>query len=209
MKNMAGNGGYWGSHYSNNSPHIESRYSNECSLGSLDFTFVECLREDRAGEFDRVKNALVKLPPREADFLELYFFNKVRQAAIADVFGISQPSVCYRLKRAAARIKYILTLPEYDLETMEDDLKGVLSDPIDVRIMLKMVETTCQSDVARSIGVTQGYVRHRFFRTIRALESMHHMDHYVAIFRHVANHRNILKENQQSAWDEPVIFVVG
>lgn len=206
---MSGNNVYWGGHFVVDPSDMAAMYSNEDGLGAVDFSFVESLREDRAEDFEKVKNALAKLPPREADFLELYFFNRVRQAAIAEVFGISQPSVCYRLKRAAARIKYILTLPEYDREKMEHDLRSVLSDPIDVRIMIDMVETTCQSDVARNMGATQGYVRHRFFRTLRALESMNGMDQYVDIFRHVAAHLNILKENQQCAWSDPVVFVVS
>jgi hypothetical protein len=205
---MSGNGG-WSGFFVMDPADLESIYSNEDGIGSVDFSFVENLREDRAGDFEKVKEALTKLPPREADFLELYFFNRVRQAAIAEVFGISQPSVCYRLKRAAARIKYLLTMPEFDMDKAEEDLKSVLSDPIDVRIMLEMINTTCQSDVARSIGATQGYVRHRFFRTLKALESMHGMDEYVALFRHVADHLNILKENQQSAWSDPVVFVVS
>ncbi len=206
---MSEGGGYWGGHFVVDPADFEAMYSNEDGMGFVDFSFVEALREDRVGDFEKVKNALSRLPPREADFLELYFFNKVRQAAIAEVFGISQPSVCYRLKRAAARIKYLLTLPDYDLDQTEIDLKSVLSDPIDVRIMVEMVETTCQSDVARSMGVTQGYVRHRFFRTLQALEGMNGMEQYVVLFKHVAAHLNILKENPQCAWTEAVVFVVS
>jgi DNA-directed RNA polymerase specialized sigma24 family protein len=188
---------------------LEAMYATEDGLGAVDYSFVEVLREDRVTDFDKVKSVLAKLPAREADFLELYFFQRVRQAAIADVFGISQPSVCYRLKRAAARIKYLLTMPDYNRETIEQDLSSVISDPIDVRIMIDMIDTTCQSDVAKAMGVTQGYVRHRFFRTLRALEHMNGMDGYVALFTHVANHLNILKETQQAIWDDPIIFVVS
>ena len=202
-------GGYWGGHVVMDPNDLEAMFSNEDGIGASDLDFVEALREDRTGEFDRVRDALHWLPPREADFLELYFFQRVRQAAIADLFGVSQPTVCYRLRRAASRIRYILTMPPYDREKIEADLRSVLTDPVDIAIMVGMIETTCQSEVAHRIGHTQGFVRHRFFRTLKALESMRGMGIYVDLFRHVAAHLNILKDTQRGAWSDPVVYVVA
>jgi predicted DNA-binding protein (UPF0251 family) len=200
---------FWNSHVVMDPADIEAVFSNDDAIAASDLTFVEALREDRAADFSKVRDALVYLHPREADYLELYFFQRLRQSAIADLFGVSQPTVCYRLRRAATRIKYVLTMPEYDSELIVADLRSVISDPVDVRIMLEMIDSTCQSTVARSLDVTQGYVRHRFFRTLRALEGMRGMDNYVALFKHVAAHLNIMKQVQRGAWNDPMIYVVA
>jgi predicted DNA-binding protein YlxM (UPF0122 family) len=188
---------------------LESIFSNEDLLRINDVSVVEALREDRVLDFSRVKDALSFLHPREADYLELYFFRRMKQAAIADLFGISQPTVCYRLKRAASRLKYILTLPSYDKDSIEEDLNLVVKDPTDVFIMINMIETTCQSSVARSLNASQGYVRHRFFRTLKLLQSTKGMEHYVDLFKHVADHLNIMKQVQRAAWNDPMIHVVS
>ena len=160
-------------------------------------------------EMSQVKSVLDQIPPREADFVELYFFNKVRQTTIAELFNISQPTVCYRLQRAAARLRYLIEMPVHDLWLMEQDLRGVLSDERDIKIMVGMVQTTCQSEVAQQLGVTQGFVRHRYFRTIDRLKKMRGMERYVEVFEHVAANLNILKETHRSKWSDPVVYVVA
>ena len=201
--------GFWNSHVVMDPADLEAVFANEDALGMSDMDFVEALREDRVADFSKVRGALPQLHPREADYLELYFFHRMRQSAIADLFGVSQPTVCYRLRRAATRIRYLLTMPPYDRDKIESDLKSVISDPIDVRIMIDMIESTCQSTVARGLGVTQGYVRHRFFRTLRALQGMNGMDNYVRLFLHIASHLNIMKQVQRGAWNDPMIYVVA
>jgi hypothetical protein len=79
---------------------------------------------------------------------------------------------------------------------------------MDVKIMLGMVRTTCQSDVARELGVSQGFVRHRFLRTINRIEQMANMDIYVDLFRKVEGNLNILKNTCRAAWNEDVIHSI-
>jgi DNA-directed RNA polymerase specialized sigma24 family protein len=183
-------------------------FSNEDGLSQFPSTTEELSDESKA-ELEQVKGVLEKIPPREADFVELYFFQRIRQTTIAELFNISQPTVCYRLQRAAARIRYLLDMPNYDPWLMEQDLRGVLTDPKDIQIMMGMVSTTCQSEVAKGLGVTQGFVRHRYFRSIERLKKMRGMEQYVRVFEHVAGNLNILKETHRSKWAEPVIYVVA
>jgi len=199
---------YWCSHIVLDPTDIERMFSNEDGLSSFPGTTEE-LSDERKVELDLVKNVLDQIPPREADFVELYFFQKIRQTTIASLFNISQPTVCYRLQRAASRIRYLLDMPKYDPWLMEQDLRGVLTDPMDIKIMTQMVVTTCQSEVAKGLGVTQGFVRHRYFRTIDRLKNMRGMEQYVQVFEHVAANLNILKETHRSKWAEPVIYVVA
>lgn len=199
---------YWCSHIVLDPSDIERMFSNEDGLSTFPGSTEELSDESKA-ELEQVKGVLDQIPPREADFVELYFFQRIRQTTIASLFNISQPTVCYRLQRAAARIRYLLDMPKYDPWLMEQDLRGVLTDPKDIQIMMGMVATTCQSEVAKELGVTQGFVRHRYFRTIGRLKKMRGMEQYVRVFEHVAANLNILKETHRSKWSEPVIYVVS
>jgi DNA-directed RNA polymerase specialized sigma24 family protein len=199
---------YWCSHIVLDPSDMERIFSNEDGLSAYPST-TETLSAESVLELEQVRGVLEQIPPREADFVELYFFQKLRQTTIAEMFNISQPTVCYRLQRAASRLRYLIDMPTHDLWLMEQDLKGVLTDPKDIQIMLGMVDTTCQSEVAKRMGVTQGFVRHRFFRTIERLKKMRDMDQYVRVFEHVAGNLNILKETQRSQWNEPVIYVIN
>ena len=194
----------WGGHILLDPNDLERMFSDEDSLSELPSVWDE-LQEESLLQLDQVRELLDLLPPREADFIELYFFMRLRQTAIAKLYNVSQPTVCYRLQRGAARLKFLLEMPDYTMEDMERDLRGVISDDTDIRIMLGMVRTTCQSDVARELGVTQGFVRHRFFRTIDRIDQMAGMEEYVKIFRLVAENLNILKNTCRATWSEEVI----
>lgn len=205
----------FGGHVLMPSNDIERMFSEDDAWGELPSVWEE-LQEESLLRLDSVKHLLDKLPPREADFIELYFFRHLRQTAIAELYNVSQPTVCYRLQRGAARLRYLLEMPTHSAKEMEDDLRKVISDETDIQIMVRMVDTTCQSDVARDLGVSQGFVRHRFLRTVDRMEKMIRESHpssegldvYVKVFRLVSQNLNILKNTCRSSWSEEVIHSV-
>jgi DNA-directed RNA polymerase specialized sigma subunit len=198
----------WGGHLLYDPADLERVFSiDEHSLDTLPTVWEE-LQEDGLELLEQVKGYLDLIPPREADFIELYFFRRLRQTAIAELFNVSQPTVCYRLQRGAARLRYLIELPEFDLEEMTRDLDGVLSSKMDRTIMVRMTETTCQSEVARELGVSQGLVRHRFLRTISRLEGIPGMEVYVDLFQRVARHPNILRNTNRAEWPEDLIHSI-
>ena len=164
------------------------------SFGSI-FTDPD---EEDLQVIDRVRKILDRLPVIEADFIDLYFFRHVRQTDIATIFGVSQPTVCYRLQRAIQRIKYLLEVPKLESETLRADLKGFFTDSMDVEILVLMYETTCQSETAKRLGVTQGFVRHRFIRSTRRMSKHATMQFYGEVFSSVAENLNLLREVQRS-----------
>jgi len=182
---------------------MENRFATEDGLSYMDSIFTEPTEEDME-RIEVVKEVMESLPPREADFVELYYFRKLRQTDIATIFGVSQPTVCYRLARAAARIRFLLHLPEVDKTVMVKDLGGFLVDPLDVQIMMLMWETTCQSEVAKRLGVSQGLVRHRFLRSVAGMRTVTRFSVYVELFDYIASNLNILREVQRPCWDERV-----
>lgn len=186
---------------------LEGRFSDENSLASMGSVFSEMGEDDNA-QLDRVKSVIEQLPPREADFVDLYYFKKLKQTEIANIFGVSQPTVCYRLARAADRIRFLLYLPTIDEKTLCNDLSGFLSDPLDVQIMILMWKTTCQSEVAKMLGVSQGLVRHRFLRSLSRLRPNARFAKHVAVFDCVFSNLNIMREVQRADFDDHTVHCI-
>jgi DNA-directed RNA polymerase specialized sigma24 family protein len=187
---------------------IDRHFNGADTLGSMIVSAPDEPSEESLAQIDAIRSAMGRLPPREADFVDLYFFQRIRQTVIASLFKVSQPTICYRLQRATERIKYLLQMPLLEEGELEAAMKAVLSDPLDVAIMCGMLKTTCQSVVAKSLGVSQGLVRHRFFRTLSKLEALPSMGKYVQAFRLVASNPNIMHEVYRAEWAEPIIYLV-
>jgi DNA-directed RNA polymerase specialized sigma24 family protein len=156
----------------------------------------------------RVKSIIETLPPREADFVELYYFKHLKQTDISNIFQVSQPTVCYRLQRATSRIQFLLNLPEVSVETMRRELIKYLKDSLDVDILVEMYKTTCQSEVAKILNVSQGLVRHRFIRSLKRLEKSPDASDYLKIFKAISNNLNVLREVQKTANEPKMSYVL-
>jgi DNA-directed RNA polymerase specialized sigma24 family protein len=181
------------------------------------------------GDYEsRIAPLLDRIPDREADLIFLYFIEKKRQADIATIFGVTQAAISYRLDRGIQRLKFLLSIPQMTEEELRADLPEIfptrLDCPncehaagnclicmgskqilVDVEILVGMWMTTCQSEVASKLGLTQGRVRHRFFKAVQTLEDMAKIQEkylpYQQIFSAVASKRfNILREVRLPQW---------
>lgn len=197
----------WGDCRSVDPSELEARYSTEDSMEFLQ-NILDDEREDSEVSLERVREIMDDLPHREADFVDLYFFFHKTQTDIADIFKVSQPTVCYRLQRATKRIRFLLSLADVTNEEMEEAMRGFLSDPEDVKIMVQMYRTTCQSEVAAQLGISQGKVRHRFIRSTNRMQDNPKMEKYAKIFSAISGKFNIRREVQRPAWESKVEFVV-
>jgi DNA-directed RNA polymerase specialized sigma24 family protein len=155
----------------------------------------------------RIKPLLDRIPEREADLITLYFLRKKRQADIAVIFGVTQAAISYRLDRGIQRIKFLLSIPQVTEGDLRRDLPKVFPKPVDVDILVGMWETTCQSEVAKSLGRTQGQVRHRFFKAVKILEAAAAKDPefepYHKVFSAIAGKNfNILREVKLPQWSD-------
>jgi len=179
---------------------IETRFSNEDALSQMESVFTEP-SEESLSKIERVRAMLCQLPPRESDFVDLYFFRHINQTDIAKIFGVSQPTVCYRLQRATARIQFLLRLPPITRPELEEAMTDFLPDPLDAKIMVLMWETTCQSEVAKRLGLTQGLVRHRFIRAVKRMRDQQSLINLAEMFDTISENLNILREVKRPSWD--------
>lgn len=155
---------------------------------------------------NQVKPLLDKIPDREADIVFMYYILKKKQADIAEIFGVTQAAISYRLDRGIQRIRFLLSIPQVTEEEMRADLPRVFQD-IDVNILIGMWQTTCQSEVASRLGLTQGRVRHRFFVAVKQLEKKAAEDdtllRYHKVFSAISSKNfNILREVKLPQWKD-------
>lgn len=152
----------------------------------------------------RIMPLLDRIPDREADLIFLYYVRKKRQADIATIFNVTQAAISYRLDRGIQRIKFLLSIPAVTEEDMRQDLAQIF-EPIDIDILVGMWQTTCQSEVASKLKLTQGRVRHRFFKAVEVLkvraDGNEVYDPYYKIFSSIASKNfNILRAVQLPQW---------
>lgn len=166
---------------------LSQRFSNERRLGydpDNDPDLVELIldrlhpkaEEELAGEgqtlnFNEIERFLPRIPPREADLIRLYYNDKMKQEQIAKIFQITQAAVSYRLHRGIKRIQFLCTIPELEKDVFEIEL-GPKFNEQDREILWRMYETTCQSEIAKQMRLTQGRVRHRFFRALQKIQQL-------------------------------------
>ena len=124
---------------------------------------VELESVEGGPNFAAIDVHLDRIPVREADLIRLYYRDQMKQEQIARLFGITQAAVSYRLARGRRRIQFLQTIPELDKDLFYKELGPEFIEQ-DLEILWRMYETTCQSEVAKLMGLTQGRVRHRFFR---------------------------------------------
>ena len=198
---------WWSGHKILEPHELESRFSTEDCLFNTGISFTEEMSEDTKMKVERIKSFLDMIPRREADFVELYYFQHMKQTDIANLFCVTQPTVCYRLQRASARIKFLVELPNLTIEQIQKDLEDVLVDPLDVQIMIQMYQTTCQSEVAKNLSVSQGLVRHRFIRSIKRLGNDGY-DELVGVYKKISDNLNILREVQRPSLSETSFIVL-
>ncbi len=158
----------------------------------------------------RIEPLLERIPEREADLILMYFVHGKRQADIAAIFGVTQAAISYRLDRGIKRIKFLLSIPQVSRDDLLRDLPLLFPSQkdgsnIDVDILVGMWETTCQSEVATRLELTQGRVRHRFFKAVKVLETAAQGDEkfmpYHSVFSAIASKKfNILREVKLPQW---------
>lgn len=173
---------------------IESRYSDENFHDYLSMVLSEEMSDESKELMEQIKTTLSYLPDMEADFFDLYYVQHKSQIDIAKIFGKSQPTVHYRLKKARKRIKFVLSLPDFTDAEIRQQLSSVLADQEDVNIMALMYQTTCQSEVAKMLGTSQGKVRHRFMRSIAKLRKHPEVAVLTKVFVEISENLTILRE---------------
>lgn len=192
------------SHYAGYDPRDDE--DNEGEEEEVELTEEEILFLKSQDFHSRIEPLLDRIPSREADIIHLYFLQGKRQLDIAEIFNMTQAAVSYRLARGIKRIKFLLEIPPITEAQLREDLPKAFPT-IDVDILVGMWLTTCQSEVAHRLGLTQGRVRHRFFTAVEKLRELalddSTYDPYADLFTKISSKRfTILWEVKLPQWSD-------
>ena len=174
---------------------LESRFSTEDKL-----TYFAKSKYS----LDDVKPYLAMLPKKEADLIHMYYILKKDQKEIAKILNLSQGGVSNRIARARERLRFLISIPKFSKAELFEDLKNVIEEELDLVIMWELYRTTCQSQVAEIVGMTQSRVRHKYMKSLKILEEKagqgERLTMYYKAFSLIAQNFNILHEISLPKW---------
>ena len=112
------------------------------------------------------RHHIERLPALEQDILHLHLQLDRTHSDIARILGMSQPAVHYRYKRSRSRLEMWVLLPSVTPAEVCAVMQSLDAREKDIQVMMLYVETNNQSEVARHLGVSQGWVRTSLMRSI-------------------------------------------
>lgn len=174
---------------------LENRFSNENRIKYLEESFPYTFKD--------LEPYLQMLPKKEYDLIIMYYVLKKEQKEIAKILRLTQGGVSHRISRAKSRLKFLVKVPKFSEEDLFEDLKDVF-DELDLKILWGLYETTCQSEVAKRVNMTQSRIRHRFMKDLEILEEIKDKEKYKKYydaFKLISqNNFNILREIRLPKW---------
>lgn len=187
---------------------LETKLSTEAATEWLEFLVDDEPSDGHYERVEKIRQVMDDLPRTEADYLELYHFLGFKQTDIARLFGVSQPTVHYRLQRAQQRILFLLSLPNISEEQIRKELSKYVDDEFNVNIMVLMFRTTCQSEVASMLDVSQGLVRYRFINTLEKIKNISELNSLYNVYQSIADNLTILRDVRSHSRTENYKYVI-
>lgn len=126
---------------------------------------------------------VARLPALEQDILHLHLDAKRTHSDIARILGMSQPAVNYRYNRARERLSIWELIPSVTPDEVRSVMTELGARDTDITVMSLYVETNNQSEVARMMDTSQGFVRNALIRgLVQYLQNdMSHEDRHVRV----------------------------
>jgi len=178
------------------SSELEGRFSNENKIRYLDNNFPYTFKD--------LEPYLELLPKKEHDLIIMYYVLKKEQKEIAKILRLTQGGVSHRISRAKARLKFLVKVPKFTEDELFEDLADLFEE-LDLKILWGLYETTCQSEVAKRVNMTQSRIRHRFMKNLDALDKVKKEEkyqRYYGAFKLISeNNFNILREIKLPKWE--------
>lgn len=173
----------------------------------------------------RLRRMLHYLPDRERAFLELYYIKGKSQGQIATVYGVTQEAICYRLKRAKERLKFIDKLIDIldcngKMDQVHTDLDLIFKgDPFVAIVMKEFLRFSSQSRVAKKLRRSTFKVRLTLQEGVKRLRESSkcptrgqalrgRLERYLKIYRLMMSRYLILVE-KQGKWRTPSLVLAG
>jgi len=184
---------------------MERLFSSEQGLHTLP-TAPEDLPEESREKLGRILENMSRISPLEADLLELYLLKGVSQAQLGKIFQYTQPNIHYRIARGIQRLKVFINIEMYTEEELRERLGSFFTDRKDIDVLVLIYTHSSQSLVARIIGESQGKVRYRYLKCIKALEQSPSLSDVYLSLKCIGDNITLLRRHKEDDLEKKVIL---
>ena len=126
--------------------------------------------DDQIEKIHSILEHMSRVSPVEADMVELHLLHGLSQAYLGKIFGYTQPNVHYRVNRGLERLKIYSQITIYEEAELRELLSSFFIDSKDIEVLVLLYTYSSQSYVARLLGDTQGKIRYRYLKCLKAME---------------------------------------
>ncbi len=184
---------------------MERLFSSEQGLHTLP-TAPEELSEEAKGQLATIIENMGRISPLEADLLEMYLLKGVSQATLGKIFQYTQPNIHYRINRGLQRLRVFVSIRIYTEEELRKRLSTFFTDTKDIEVMTLIYVHSSQSLVARMIGESQGKVRYRYLKCIKALEQAPSLQDVYLTLKSIGDNITLLRKHKDDDLEKKVIL---
>jgi hypothetical protein len=151
------------------------------------------ISDEQKEKIFNILDHMSRISPVEADMVELHLLHGLSQAYLGKIFGYTQPNVHYRVNRGIERLKIYAQIGLYEEHELREKLKGFFTDPKDIEVLVLLYLYSSQSYVARIIGDTQGKVRYRYLKCLKAMEHSPNLTEVYKTFKLISENITLLR----------------
>lgn len=151
------------------------------------------LSDNQKDTIQTILEHMSRISPIEADMVELHLLHGLSQAYLGKIFGYTQPNVHYRVNRGLDRLRVYSQINIYEEKELRDRLSGFFTDQKDIDVLVFLYFYSSQSYVARLVGDTQGKVRYRYLKCLKALSHSPNLEDVYKTFKVISENITLLR----------------
>lgn len=149
--------------------------------------------DDQIDKIQSILEHMSKVSPVEADMVELHLLHGLSQAYLGKIFGYTQPNVHYRVNRGLERLRVYAQITIFEEAELRDRLSGFFIDKKDIEVLVLLYIYSSQSHVARLLGDTQGKIRYRHLKCLKAMEQSPKLQDVYKTFKVISENITLLR----------------
>jgi len=149
--------------------------------------------DDQLDKIYSVLEHMGSISPIEADMVELHLLHGLSQAYLGKIFGYTQPNVHYRVSRGLDRLRIYIQITLYQEEELRSLLSSFFTDKKDIDVLVLLYLYSSQSYVARLVGDTQGKVRYRYLKCLKAMSQSPKLEEVYKTFKIISENITLLR----------------
>jgi predicted transcriptional regulator len=153
----------------------------------------------REAQVDRLRSLLDRIPARDAYIFSLAYERGMTQTQIAELLGVSQPAVHYRLQYARWRLAFLVHWPGAELTAA--DIQRALESYFDgrtIRMLCSFFRSSCHSVTAAEFDLSPGCAETRIATALEIMADLvpkhPELEPYLRAFRELIANRGVLHE---------------